>query len=179
MDSKAILSFWFEETDPKHWFAADDAFDDLIRRRFSALMQQAAAGELFAWRATPEGRLAEILVLDQFPRNVHRNTPQAFACDPIALVLAQEAVAAGALQALPPVQCAFLLLPYMHSESRQIHDVAEALYREFAPPTNLDFELRHKAIIDRFGRYPHRNAVLGRISTPEEREFLQQPGSKF
>lgn len=179
MDSKAILSFWFDEIDPKLWFTADEAFDALIRERFLGLMQQAAAGELHAWRATPEGRLAEIIVLDQFSRNVYRNTAQAFAQDPTALVLAQEAVASGALQALSPVQRAFLLLPYMHSESRAIHVVAETLYREFAPAMNHDYELRHKAIIDRFGRYPHRNAVLGRISTPEELEFLQQPGSNF
>ena len=179
MDSTAILAFWFDEIDPKRWFATDEAFDALIRERFLGLMQQAAAGELHAWRVTPEGRLAEIIVLDQFPRNVYRSTAQAFAQDPVALVLAQEAVASGALQALVPVQRAFLLLPYMHSESRAIHVVAETLYREFAPAMNHDYELRHKAIIDRFGRYPHRNAVLGRISTPEELEFLQQPGSKF
>lgn len=174
-----VLSFWFREIDPGLWFAADEDFDDLVRRRFLDLMQQAAAGELYAWRATAEGRLAEIIVLDQFSRNAYRNTPQAFAQDPVALVLAQEAVASGALRVLGPAQRSFLLLPYMHSESRQIHLVAEALYREFAPAANLDFELRHKDIIDRFGRYPHRNELLGRISTPEELEFLAQPGSRF
>ena len=118
-------------------------------------------------------------MLDQFPRNIHRGTAAAFACDPVALVLAQEAVAAGALAELTPTERSFLLLPYMHSESPRIHEVAEALYREHAPPTNLDFELRHKAIVDRFGRYPHRNELLGRESTPEELEFLKQPGSSF
>ena len=141
--------------------------------------ERAAAGELYPWRATAEGRLAEVIVLDQFSRNVYRNTPQAFAQDPVALVLAQEAVASGALNQLDPTQRSFLLLPYMHSESRQIHLVAEALYTEYAPAVNLDFELRHKAIIDRFGRYPHRNEILGRTSTPEELEFLAQPGSRF
>jgi uncharacterized protein (DUF924 family) len=174
-----VLIFWFEEIDPKLWFASDENFDDLIRMRFSGLMQQAAAGELYPWRTAAEGRLAEIIVLDQFSRNVHRNTPQAFAQDAVALVLAQEAVAAGALASLNPAQRSFLLLPYMHSESRQIHVVAEALYREHAPALNHEFELRHKAIIDRFGRYPHRNKVLGRVSTPEEIEFLAQPGSGF
>ena len=174
-----VLSFWFREIDPGLWFAADGGFDDLVRRRFSGLLQRAAAGELYPWRATAEGRLAEVIVLDQFSRNVYRNTPQAFAQDPVALVLAQEAVASGALNQLDPVQRSFLLLPYMHSESRQIHLVAEALYRESAPAENLDFELRHKAIIDRFGRYPHRNEILGRTSTPEELEFLAQPGSRF
>lgn len=174
-----ILSFWFQKIDARLWFASDKNFDELIRARFLWLMQKAAGGELYLWRQTAEGRLAEIIVLDQFSRNVYRNTSMAFAQDPIALVLAQEAVASGALNVLDPTQRSFLLLPYMHSESREIHVIAEGLYREFAPAGNYDFELRHKAIIDRFGRYPHRNDVLGRTSTPEEVEFLSQPGSRF
>ncbi|MFT3848149.1 MAG: DUF924 family protein [Propionivibrio sp.] len=174
-----VLSFWFQEIDARLWFASDQSFDDLIRQRFLGVMQRAVAGELYSWRATAEGRLAEIIVLDQFSRNVYRNTPQAFAQDTIALVLSQEAVASGALNLLNPVQRGFLLLPYMHSESRQIHVVAEALYRNFAPSGNYDYELRHKAIIDRFGRYPHRNEILGRASMPEELEFLAQPGARF
>jgi len=179
MSPNDILAFWFEQTPSEQWWKVDPAFDALVRERFLGLVNQAAAGELHAWRANAKGRLAEILVLDQFPRNIHRGTPGAFACDPVALVLAQEAVAAGALAELTPTERSFLLLPYMHSESRRIHEVAEALYREHAPPTNLDFELRHKAIVDRFGRYPHRNRILGRESTPEEIEFLTQPGSSF
>jgi uncharacterized protein (DUF924 family) len=174
-----VLSFWFEEIDPKLWWMADQGFDDLIRQRFLGLLQRGAAGELYEWRATAHGRLAEVIVLDQFSRNVYRGTSQAFAQDPMALTLAQEAVAAGALTTLDPTERSFLLLPYMHSESRQIHVVAEALYREFAPAGNYDFELKHKAIVDRFGRYPHRNEVLGRASTPDEIEFLKQPGSRF
>ncbi len=174
-----ILTFWFQETEPKLWFASDGAFDDRIRQRFSHVMQQAEAGELYAWRATAEGRLAEILVLDQFSRNVYRNTPRAFAQDAVALVLAQEAVATGALSVLDATQRSFLLMPYMHSESKQIHEVAARLFGEFAPAGNYDFELKHKAIVDRFGRYPHRNEVLGRTSTPEEIEFLKQPDSRF
>lgn len=174
-----VLKFWFQEIEAKLWFATDKDFDDQIRQRFLSVMQQAAAGELYSWRATAEGRLAEIIVLDQFSRNVYRNTSKAFSQDPIALVLAQEAVASGALTSLTPTQRGFLLLPYMHSESRQIHVVAEALYKEFAPSGNYKFELMHKAIVDRFGRYPHRNEILGRTSTPEELEFLAQPGSRF
>jgi uncharacterized protein (DUF924 family) len=174
-----ILSFWFQEIEPRLWFVSDKSFDDLIRQRFFDVMRSAAAGELYQWRYTAEGRLAEIIVLDQFSRNVYRNTPQAFAQDPLALILAQEAVASGALTSLNPTQRSFLLLPYMHSESKQIHVVAEALYKEFALAGNYDFELRHKAIIDRFGRYPHRNEILGRTSTSEEIEFLNQPGSRF
>lgn len=174
-----VLSFWFEETDPKLWFATSPDFDRQIRQRFLSVMQQATQAELYPWRATALGRLAEIIVLDQFSRNVYRNTPQAFAQDPMALVLAQEAVATGALQALNPMQCSFLLLPYMHSESRLIHVAAETLYKDFAPENSYQFELRHKAIIDSFGRYPHRNDILGRSSTPQEVEFLTQPGSRF
>jgi uncharacterized protein (DUF924 family) len=174
-----VLSFWFREIDPKLWWSSDPGFDELIGRRFLGLLQAAAAGELQEWRATAPGRLAEIIVLDQFSRNMYRNSPRAFAQDPVALALAQEAVAAGALTSLEPMERSFLLLPYMHSESRKIHVVAEALYREFAPAGNYEFELKHKAIVDRFGRYPHRNEVLGRASTPEEVEFLQQPGSRF
>jgi len=179
MHARDILRFWFEDTPPAQWWKVDPAFDALVRERFGALLDSVAAGEHAGWRTTPHGRLAEVIVLDQFPRNIHRGTPRAFACDPMALALAQEAVAGGALAALSPVERSFLLLPYMHSESRLVHDTAERLYREHAPAENLDFELRHKAIIDRFGRYPHRNALLGRESTAEEREFLTQPGSSF
>ena len=179
MTRTEVLTFWFHEIDPKRWFAADDAFDALVRDRFLAQLPHAAAGELHHWRSSALGRLAEIIVLDQFSRNVHRGTPQAFAQDVVALVLAQEAVASGALEALDPVQRSFLLLPYMHSESPRIHALAEGLYRDHAPALNYEFELKHKAIIDRFGRYPHRNAILGRQSTAEELDFLSQPGSSF
>lgn len=176
--SDDVLDFWFREIDPKLWWIHDPAFDDVIRARYGALHERASAGELYPWRATPSGRLAEIVVLDQFSRNLHRDTPQMFAQDAAALMLSQEAVAAGALAGLDLNGRAFLLMPWMHSESRAIHAVAESLFREHAPK-NLEFELKHKAIVDRFGRYPHRNAVLGRESTPEELEFLKQPGSSF
>jgi uncharacterized protein (DUF924 family) len=174
-----VLTFWFEEIEPKMWWAVDPAFDEKIRQRFLSTLQAATQGELYLWRVNPKGRLAEIIVLDQFSRNIHRNTPQAFSQDAMALVLAQEAVAAGVHKTLSPDARSFLLLPYMHSESAQIHIQAEALYKEFAPPGNYEFELRHKAIIDRFGRYPHRNQILGRVSSLAESEFLKQPGSHF
>jgi uncharacterized protein (DUF924 family) len=174
-----ILRFWFEETPEAAWWKVDPAFDALVCDRFGPLLQQASAGELHAWRDSARGRLAEVIVLDQFPRNIHRGTAMAFAYDPMALALSQEAVRAGALAELPPVQRSFLLLPWMHSESAAIHAQAEILYRDHAPANNHEFELRHKAIIDRFGRYPHRNAILGRESTPAELDFLQQPGSGF
>lgn len=174
-----VLTFWFNEIDPKSWWVADPAFDRLIQERFGQVLEQASQAELHAWRATPRGRLAEVLALDQFSRNIHRNSPRAFAQDPMALALAQEAIAAGAPAALSAVQRSFLYLPFMHSESRAIHEWAERLYRDNGIPLNYDFELKHKAIIDRFGRYPHRNAILGRESTAEEIEFLKQPGSSF
>jgi uncharacterized protein (DUF924 family) len=176
---QTILRFWFEEAGPQAWWKPDPAFDGTIRARFAELYRRAIQGELVAWRGTADGRLAEIIVLDQFSRNLFRGSAGAFAQDLAALVLAQEAVAAGVHHGLDPVRRVFLLLPYMHSESRAIHVEAERLFREFTPAENFDFELRHKAIVDRFGRYPHRNAVLGRASTAEELEFLEQPGSSF
>ncbi|MFV7771761.1 DUF924 family protein [Shewanella marisflavi] len=174
-----ILKFWFEEIEPKAWFAKDLAFDQGIKTRFGELLTQAINGELYHWRTTPQGRLAEIIVLDQFSRNIHRDTPLAFAADPMALALAQEAVAAGVDKQLQPKQVPFLYMPYMHSESRAIHEVALILFNREGAENNLAFEQRHKAIIDRFGRYPHRNAILGRQSTEEELAFLAEPGSSF
>lgn len=174
-----ILDFWFEETAPEMWWKVDPDFDKQIKDRFHHLLYRAAQGELFSWRKDAKGRLAEIIVLDQFSRNIYRNTPAAFTQDPVALVLAQEAVGMGIHNSLSPTERGFMFLPYMHSESKQIHVQAEILYREYAAPYNYEFELKHKAIIDRFGRYPHRNQVLGRVSSTEEIEFLKQPGSHF
>lgn len=131
------------------------------------------------WRGNAAGRLAEVIVLDQFSRNIFRDQPESFASDPLALALAQEAIAAGALAELPLEEKKFLLMPYMHSESRRIHEEAVELFSELGDSSTLRFEQRHKEIIDRFDRYPHRNAILGRTSTPEEVEFLSQPGSAF
>ena len=178
-DAEAVLDFWFRESEPRQWFSRDAAFDEAIGARFAEVVARGLRAELSAWRSTPRGRLAEVIVLDQFTRNLGRGTAAAFAGDATALVLAQEAVAGGALDALDPDERTFLLMPYMHSESAVVHVDAERLFREHTPAGNHDFELRHKAIIDRFGRYPHRNAVLGRESTPEELEFLTQPGSSF
>jgi uncharacterized protein (DUF924 family) len=179
MQPDSVLEFWFEEIEPEQWWSVNPQFDATIRDRFLPLWHRAIAGELYPWRGTATGRVAEVIVLDQFSRNVFRETPTAFAQDPIALVLAQEAVASGVLEGLLPDQRTFLLLPYMHSESRLIHVEAERLFREWTPSENYEFELRHKAIVDRFGRYPHRNATLGRTSTAEEVEFLKTPGSSF
>ena len=179
MKPDSILHFWFTELTPKHHFAKDAALDETIRTRFGATLEAAARCELFAWRTTPEGRLAEVLVLDQFSRNVYRDTPQAFAQDALALALAQELVASGQDRSLPLAQRSFAYMPYMHSESALVHTQAVALFAQPGLEDTLRFEQRHQAIIERFGRYPHRNAILGRESTPEELAFLNEPGSGF
>lgn len=177
---KEVLQFWFEEITPAQWWQKEPAFDAEIAHRFGALLAQAEAGELYHWRATAQGRLAEIILLDQFSRNIYRDTPRAFAQDGMALVLAQEAVAQGALTQLTTAeQRSFLLMPYMHSESAIVHEVAAPLFQQYASAESYEFELKHKAIVDQFGRYPHRNSVLGRESSTKELAFLQQPGSSF
>ena len=174
-----VLSFWFQELEPAQWWRVDPALDALIFDRFARTLQAARACELHEWRAVPEGRLAEIIVLDQFSRNIHRGTPEAFAADPLALALAQEAVSAGADQGLPADRRGFVYMPFMHSESAAIHEVAVRLISSAGLPETLKAELAHQAIIARFGRYPHRNRILGRPSTPEEEAFLREPGSSF
>ena len=175
----AVLQFWFEELTPEDWFRKDPSLDRRITERFGPTLAAAARCELFHWRGSARGRLAEVLVLDQFSRNIHRDTAAAFANDALALALAQEAVARGCDLELPVPQRVFLYLPWMHSESALLHEQALRLFATPGMEQNLEFEHRHKAIIDRFGRYPHRNDALGRISTPEEIEFLAQPGSAF
>ncbi|ANI28623.1 membrane protein [Yersinia entomophaga] len=179
MNSQQILDFWFNEIDPAFWFTKSDDFDALLHKRFGAVWQAASKGELAEWRQTIDGRLAEIIVLDQFSRNLFRDTPASFSCDGMALVLAQEAIHTGLTGQLTPEQRGFLYLPFMHSESQKIHQQALVLYTELNNGDQLEYELRHKAIIDRFGRYPHRNHILGRVSSAEEQAFLLQPGSGF
>lgn len=177
--AQAILTFWFEELSPKQWWVKSEALDKKIGERFKETHDKAAQGELSAWRETTEGRLAEIIVLDQFSRNIYRDSLKAFSYDEMSLALAEEAVALGLDKALPPTQRAFLYMPYMHSESLPIHEKAVQLFSQDGLDANLDFELKHKVIIQRFGRYPHRNAILGRESSEEELAFLNEPGSSF
>lgn len=177
--SEVVLAFWFTELEPAQWWRTDPALDELIRSRFAALHTAASAVELFSWRTSARGRLAEVIVLDQFSRNLYRGTSRAFASDPLALALAQEAVALRADLQLEPALRAFLYMPYMHSESRLVHTEALRLFTGPGLERNLESELQHKAIIDRFGRYPHRNLTLGRLSTSEELAFLELPGSRF
>ena len=179
MQAQDIIHFWFHELNDKQRFAKDEALDATLRERFGATLQAAARGELSGWRATALGRLAEIVVLDQFSRNIYRDTPGAFAQDPQALTLAQELVASGQDQTLALAQRIFAYMPYMHSESVLIHGQAIALFSQPGMDNALAYEQRHQAIIGRFGRYPHRNTILGRLSTSEELAFLALPGSSF
>jgi Uncharacterized protein conserved in bacteria len=174
-----VLHFWFHEIDSKLWFSKDAEFDELVRTRFLEIHGQAMRGETYIWRRTPEGRLAEIILLDQFSRNMFRNRPESFATDTLALVLAQEAISVGADLKISNEKKAFMYMPFMHSESLVIHEEAVKLFSQPGLEFNLDYEMKHKVIIERFGRYPHRNAVLGRASSEEELEFLSQPGSGF
>lgn len=174
-----VLDFWFNQLEAKDWFVTNQEVDDAIRDQFGDLLKQASQAELFTWRVTPEGRLAEIIVLDQFSRNIYRNTPLAFSQDPLALGLAQEAIRLEADKSLTTIERSFLYMPFMHSESAAIHKQAVVLFSQPGMENNYDFELKHKLIIDRFGRYPHRNVILSRESTTEEIDFLSQPGSSF
>lgn len=178
-DAAAVHHFWFSEIQSDQWWRKDPDFDERICRRFSGLHRRAVSGELFAWRATPRGRLAEIIVLDQFSRNIYRNRPASFANDAQALALAQAAVACGADQMLNAAEKGFLYMPFMHSESLLMHETAERLFAQPGLEDYYGFELKHKAVIERFGRYPHRNVILGRASTPAELEYLQQDGAGF
>lgn len=188
-----VLDFWFlPAAAPDHgrfrpeWFRKDAAFDAEIGRRCADLVAQAVAGGLQQWETTAAGALARILLLDQFPRNLYRGSAQAFAGDPAALALAERLVADGQDKNLPPIQHLFVFLPFEHSESQLDQERSVALFaglrREAQSPTFdsvYDYAVRHRAIVERFGRFPHRNQALGRASTPEEIEFLKQPGSSF
>ncbi len=179
MNWQRVIEFWFEEIESALHWRKDGDFDRLIEQRFGELLRSAAACELYRWRDQPQGRLAEIIVLDQFSRNIHRDCPQSFANDALALALAQQAVSVGADRLLSTSQRTFLYMPYMHSESKLIHTQALALFDQPGLEDNYQFELKHRAIIERFGRYPHRNAILGRESTDDELAFLTEPGSSF
>jgi len=179
MNPENILNFWYTEIDKKLWFKKDDEFDKLLRNNYLDLLHAASNNELYNWRTTIEGRLAEIILLDQFSRNIFRDQAAAFSNDKLALCLAQEAVAQNLDTDLKPSYRSFLYMPYMHSESLLIHEEALKLFSAPGLEDNYQFEQRHKEIIAQFGRYPHRNDILGRTSKPDEIEFLTKPGSSF
>ncbi len=182
----AVLEFWFGgQTGARaEWFRKDDAFDAAIRARFGADVDAALDSGLRDWDADPPGALARMLLLDQFTRNTFRGTPRAFAGDRLALEAARAMVARGDDQALPALRRVFVYLPFEHAEDataqQQSLRLFEALERaDPALASFADYARRHAAVIERFGRFPHRNPILGRASTAEERAYLQQPGSGF
>jgi uncharacterized protein (DUF924 family) len=174
-----ILSFWFSEQVRAKWFVRDDGFDAELLGRFGALLPKAKRGELAHWAENPDGALALVILLDQLSRNVHRGTPEAFAADPLALSTAKHAIAQGYDLRLTPEERGFLYMPFEHSEVLADQDSGVALFEALGSEEPLDYMRRHRDIIARFGRFPHRNAILGRSSTAEEIEFLKQPGSSF
>lgn len=191
LDARAVLDFWFDEDNKPYWFEQNDAFDQQIKAKFGKVWQAAKQGQCVTWRIADApadsnssitalaGRLAEIIVLDQFSRNLCREQACAFAQDGMALVLAQEAILQPHFHTLPMQWRKFLIMPFMHSESLMIHQRYLPLFEQLNDALTLDFEQRHKEIIEQFGRYPHRNEVLGRKSTAAELTFLQQPDSSF
>ncbi|AFU98121.1 DUF924 family protein [Simiduia agarivorans] len=179
MSPEVILDFWFDEIQPAQWWKKVPAFDQQIRRRFGQWLLAARTGELDHWAVDAWGTLALVIVLDQFSRNIYRDSAEAFAGDARALALASVAVDAGWDQQLNNAQKHFLYMPFMHSESLALHDRALQLFSALEGEDPAAFERRHRDIIERFGRYPHRNEALGRVSTAEELAFLQTPGSRF
>ena len=174
-----IVAFWFETLKPEDWYRKNAAVDAAITARFAATYDMLKKGVPPEWLAEPMGMLAAIIVLDQFPRNMFRDDARAFATDRAALALAKRAIGEGADMRLPPEQRAFIYLPFQHAETVEDQARSIELFTALGVPLNLDFALRHQAIIARFGRFPHRNSVLGRTSTAEELAFLQEPGSSF
>ncbi|MEK9702247.1 MAG: DUF924 family protein [Deltaproteobacteria bacterium] len=174
-----VLNFWFNECTPEQWYKKDADFDALIFRRFETAVSAALKGEMEAWQTDLKGCLAIILMLDQFTRNIFRNTPKAFLGDKKALELSLICHDKGYLQHDNPAYRQFMLMPMMHSEDIAIQDQSLSLFKEFTSERIYEYAIRHREIIQRFGRFPHRNQILGRISTEEEIEFLKQPGSSF
>lgn len=189
VDARDILDFWFDEASAAHWFASDTAFDEQIRSRFGATAEAAGNGELDGWTATPSGWLALLILLDQFPRNLHRGDARSWTNDVKAQRIALSGIDRGDDSELPPLQRVFAYLPLEHAEDKGLQKRSVALFEQLhaeAPAeqqprfaTFLDYARRHREVIDRFGRFPHRNAVLGRVDTAEEVAYLAEPGAGF
>ncbi|MBN9348758.1 MAG: DUF924 domain-containing protein [Devosia sp.] len=174
-----VLKFWFEDHGQEDWFGAKPEFDALIAAEFGETHAAVARGEAWRWRTTPEGRLAEIVVLDQFSRQLFRGQAEAFASDRMALTLAQEAVAGGHHNFVPMPQRMFMLLPYQHAESVAVQAESVRLHMALGSPELLKFAEGHAACVTRFGRFPKRNAALGRTSTAEEEEYIASTDGMF
>ena len=174
-----VLRFWFEELAPQAWFAKSEDTDKRIRQRFSLLPPICVPSNPRHWLRQPKAALAAVIVLDQFPRNLHRGSAEAFACDFNALAVAQHAIALGYDRLLRKDERVFLYLPFEHSEDAGLQARSVELMARLGNTGWSQYAVAHKVIIDRFGRFPHRNAALGRLSSPEELAFLQTPGSGF
>lgn len=174
-----VIDFWFVQSSPDDWFGGKAEFDDRLRAQFEETHAAVGRGEAWHWRQTPEGRLAEIIVLDQFSRQLHRNSAMAFAYDGMALVLAQEMVALSLDQKFEQKQLGFAYMPYMHSESEKVHKEAVRLFTQMNDEYMLKFEIEHQDLIKQFGRYPKRNQVLGRTSTQAELAYIEGRGDSF
>ena len=177
---QAILVFWFKEISPESWFKKDPLFDDMLTQKFGRMIEQALAGQLDNWAQNKDGRLALILLLDQMTRNIFRNTPKAFSGDEIACALSLRSVADGFLEKEKNLhKRQFFLMPMMHSEDLEIQKKSLPLFKAFTSENTYDYATRHHDIIERFGRFPHRNHILNRPSSNEELAFLKQQGSSF
>lgn len=174
-----VLKFWFDNLSPDDWFESNEAVDSHIRERFQELHEALLEQVPETWRSSSRGCLAAMIVLDQFSRNMYRGTSRAFAADGAALSLAKEALARGFDRELSMDERKFLYMPFEHSENPAEQARSIELFGTLGSELDLDYARRHKEIIDRFGRFPHRNAVLGRVSTPEEIEFIKEPDSSF
>lgn len=174
MHYNEVLQFWYDDISVANWFQKNDVFDLKMIEKFIVIHSQAVISELSVWRNDPLGRLAEIILIDQFSRNIYRGEAKAYAHDSLALALAQEAISKNIQSDFTPIQKQFLYLPFMHSESRIIHEVALSLFSETGLESSLKYELVHKEIIDKFGRYPERNKILGRQNSPEEEQYLNR-----
>jgi uncharacterized protein (DUF924 family) len=174
-----VLSFWFDELQPQDWFKPHPDLDSQCEQRFRLTHLEMARALPPEWFATPIHRLATIVLFDQMPRNMYRGTPLAFATDGLALREATRALEAGADSDLSVDQRVFIYLPFEHSENLVDQTRSVALFTDLGDANYLDYAIRHREVIRKFGRFPHRNAILGRVSTPAEVEFLSQPGSRF
>jgi len=174
-----VLSFWFAELGPDAWFRKDPATDEKIRARFQILYEVLSKWPVPPALTSPERALATVLVLDQFPRNLFRGSRQAFATDALAREVARGAIEKGFDEGFDKNRRLFFYLPFEHSEDKADQARSVELIAGLGDPDLLDWAVRHRAVVDRFGRFPHRNALLGRVSTPEEAAFLKEPGSSF
>ena len=175
-----VIQFWFQECAPEQWFQKNEDFDSLLKEKFGDMVDKALAGQLDGWAETQDGLLALILLLDQMIRNIHRDTPKMYAGDDMAVALSLTGVQRGYLDTLKTIpERQFLLMPMMHSEDIDIQNKSLPLFKQYTEERTYDYAIKHQVIVERFGHFPHRNAILGRPSTDEEIEFLKGPDSSF